>query len=410
MKNPLFIFVFLFLLFHQTIFPAGMSGFTLPDTITADTSKPEAVSSHPDVFISPLPSLVKETSGIIFFRDRIWTHNDSGGKPELYAIDTATGEIVQTVVLAGAKNVDWEDIAQDLHHIYIGDFGNNRGNRKDLKIYQLLKRDIPRKGNAEIEKYRVINFSYGDQQSFEKRMNRHDFDCEAMVAVGDSLYLFSKNWADQQTKTYVIPAKEGDYNVYPREIFDAGGLITGAGLSPDGSQLALIGYIDYESFMWLFRDYMSTNIFSGRHLRVNLPDMVFVQTEGICFISEDGLLISCEESAEFPSLFEINADSLWMKAENRLGDYFSRHILISGMPPEVSRRLRVDILDLPEPVFHFELRNRRWVKLDEGSGRMDEKDRKVRISIKTKDLENGLYFLKIESGEHSLIRKVRVKH
>ena len=410
MKKPLFVFVFLFLLIHQTTFPAGLSGFMLPDTIAADTSNPEAISSHPDVFISPLPSLVKETSGIIFFRNKIWTHNDSGGKPELYAIDTASGEIVQTIRLAGAKNIDWEDITQDVHHIYIGDFGNNRGNRKDLKIYQLPKQAVPDKGDAETENYRVITFSYGDQQSYEKRMNRHDFDCEAMVAFGDSIFLFSKNWAGQQTKRYALPAQAGEYIAYPEEVFDAGGLITGAGLSPDGRQLALIGYIDYESFIWLFRNYKGNNFFSDEHLRVNMPDMIFVQTEGICFVSEDGLIISCEESAEFPSLFEINADSLWSKAENRLGDYFSGHILISGMPPEVSRRLRVDVLELPEPVFHFELRNRRWVKLDEGSGRMDEKDRKVRISIKTKDLENGLYFLKIESGEHSLIRKVRIKH
>lgn len=409
MKIPFILSVLLFSL-TLTLARPSYCWPILSDTINADSSALKAISSHPEMFISPLPSMVKENSGIIFFRDRIWTHNDSGGKPEIYGIDTATGKIVQTIKLTGAKNIDWEDIAQDAHHIYIGDFGNNRGNRQDLKIYKIPKQEILAQEDQKIKKYEVISFSYGDQQSFEKRMNRNDFDCEAMVAAGDSLFLFSKNWADQQTKMYVLPTNPGNYTVYPREIFDAGGLITGAGLSPDGSQLALIGYIDYESFMWLFRDYRGTNFFSGRHLRVNFPDMVFVQTEGICFVSDDGLLISCEESADFPSLFSINADSLWTKAENQLGDYFSGNILISGMPPEVSRRLNVDLLKLPDPDFHFELRNRRWEKLDEGFGRKDKHNRKVRISMKTKHLENGLYFLKIESGEHSLIRKVRVKH
>lgn len=409
MKLPCFLLFLFFMLNHSWAF-TNYSVCSPSDTLTKDTSSLEAISSHPDVFISPLSSLVKETSGIIFFRDKIWTHNDSGGKPELYAIDTASGEIVQTIRLAGAENVDWEDIAQDVHHIYIGDFGNNRGNRKDLQIYQLPKQNIPDAGDADIDNYRIIRFSYGDQQSFDKRMNHHDFDCEAMVAARDSIFLFSKNWADQQTRLYALPAKAGVYEVFPMEVFDAGGLVTGAGLSPDGRQLALIGYIDFESFIWLFRDYGGINFFSGKHLRVNMPDMVFLQTEGICFVSEDRLLISCEESAEFPSLFKFNVDSLWITAKHRLGDYFSGHIIISGMPPEVSRRLRVDILELPEPAFYFELRNRRWEKLDEGSGKMDDRDRKVRISIKTKDLENGLYFLKIESGENSLIRKVRIKN
>ena len=53
---------------------------------------------------------------------------------------------VKTIFLGGdflsvnkEENVDWEDITQDETHIYIADFGNNNGNRTDLKIYKILK-------------------------------------------------------------------------------------------------------------------------------------------------------------------------------------------------------------------------------------------------------------------------------
>ncbi|PKP22334.1 MAG: hypothetical protein CVU06_09535, partial [Bacteroidetes bacterium HGW-Bacteroidetes-22] len=33
-----------------------------------------------------LPNAVNETSGLIWFRGAWWTHNDSGGKPEIYRL------------------------------------------------------------------------------------------------------------------------------------------------------------------------------------------------------------------------------------------------------------------------------------------------------------------------------------
>ena len=36
------------------------------------------------VLKSELPEEVKETSGLFFHNGRLWTHNDSGGKPILF--------------------------------------------------------------------------------------------------------------------------------------------------------------------------------------------------------------------------------------------------------------------------------------------------------------------------------------
>ena len=60
----------------------------------------------PLFFLKPkaeLPKEINETSGLFFHNGRLWTHNDSGGKPILFALDTTTFEIVQKVKLSHAQ-------------------------------------------------------------------------------------------------------------------------------------------------------------------------------------------------------------------------------------------------------------------------------------------------------------------
>jgi hypothetical protein len=49
-----------------------------------------------------LPTQIKETSGLILLNQQLVTHNDSGGEPELYEIDSLTGAITRTVVVSNA--------------------------------------------------------------------------------------------------------------------------------------------------------------------------------------------------------------------------------------------------------------------------------------------------------------------
>lgn len=63
--------------------------------------------------VTTLPSIVQETSGIETTNPvYIWTHNDSGGEPELYKIDTF-GTLIKTIVIKNAQNTDWEDVTSD---------------------------------------------------------------------------------------------------------------------------------------------------------------------------------------------------------------------------------------------------------------------------------------------------------
>ncbi|MDP5028761.1 MAG: hypothetical protein NWQ14_11100 [Flavobacterium sp.] len=58
-----------------------------------------------------------ETSGLLFYNNSIITFNDSGGDANLYEINSTTGNILRTVSITNATNVDWEDITQDASFI-----------------------------------------------------------------------------------------------------------------------------------------------------------------------------------------------------------------------------------------------------------------------------------------------------
>lgn len=230
--------------------------------------------------ITLLPDLLRETSGLIFTNDNLWTLNDSGNENKLYRIDSLTGEVQFSVSVSASENVDWEDMAQSPTHIFVGDFGNNEGNRQDLKIYKIPKTDLGQVAALS----EVISFDWPDQTDFEANPLNHNFDCEAFFFYNDSLHLFSKNWADRQTKHYVLPAEAGTYTAIQKETFNAEGLVTAADRSEDGVVI-LLGYTQSAlNFMWLLFDYEGTNFFSGNKRRIELGSFVVnSQTEAIAF-------------------------------------------------------------------------------------------------------------------------------
>ena len=184
-----------------------------------------------------LPDLLEESSGAAFIDGQLWTHNDGGNPNEIYRIDTLTGEILQTVLVGNLENEDWEDMAQNDTHLFIGDFGNNLGNRMDLGIGRIDRNDL---GNL-IVSAEFINFSFSDQTDFTERLNDNDYDCEAFFYYQDSLHLFTKNWVDEQTRHYTLPATPGTHVAQLRETFDVQGLIAGAAIDEaSGTILSLI--------------------------------------------------------------------------------------------------------------------------------------------------------------------------
>lgn len=93
---------------------------------------------------------ITESSGLAASRRSpgvLWTVNDSGGGPFLYATDRA-GRARGTIAVAGADNVDWEDLAvgpgtNGEDTLYVAETGDNARQRDDPAIYRVAEPTLP---------------------------------------------------------------------------------------------------------------------------------------------------------------------------------------------------------------------------------------------------------------------------
>ncbi|TDE13769.1 hypothetical protein [Dyadobacter psychrotolerans] len=187
--------------------------------------------------VGKLPKIATESSGLAKGEkvNTFWTHNDSGGKPELYEIDPS-GKLLSTKAIAGAENIDWEDLAREGDGtLYIGDFGNNDNNRQTLDIYKLPA------GKSSAEK---ITFNYAGQKTFPPAAAGMIYDCEAFFYSSKNLYLFSKKGfkSDEYVRLYRMPAEPGNYSLSPVDSIQIETQVTSADISPDGKTFALLTY------------------------------------------------------------------------------------------------------------------------------------------------------------------------
>jgi hypothetical protein len=65
-----------------------------------------------------------------------WAHNDSGDAPRIFELER-DGTVRREVTVAGAENVDWEDIAIRGRTLYIGDIGDNLAQRPEIAVYRM---------------------------------------------------------------------------------------------------------------------------------------------------------------------------------------------------------------------------------------------------------------------------------
>lgn len=263
--------------------------------------------------ITELDDIVSETSGLIYVNDRLITHNDSGGMNALYEVNEQNGGIVRTVNVENATNVDWEDICQDDDHIYIGDIGNNNGNRTNLRIYKVLKSDYL---NSEQVTAEIINFSYKDQTDFTSANNNTNFDAEGLISYGDNLFIFTKNWVDQRSNIYRLSKLAGTYEIVKTDEFNAEGLITGAVYNPLSDKVILSGYGGLSAFAIELRGFSGGKFSNGviDKYALGIPLTESFQAEGIAYKNATLHYVSTEKNTlGNPSLYSLNSATLGLE-------------------------------------------------------------------------------------------------
>jgi hypothetical protein len=250
-----------------------------------------------------LPDELSESSGMIIYNSLLWTFNDSENEPDLYGINTSTGEIVKIIHIINAENVDWEDISQDESRIYIGDIGNSSGNRDSLRIYIINKTDIS--GDCEQNcTANKINFVFANQVNFNPEYHATSFDCESLISVGDSLYVFTKDWINFRAVLYSMPKISGSYAAKPIVAFNSEGLVTGASYELESEQIALCGYNNYIPFILLIDVSTGLNIDDQMINRFEFIEFIGLQIEGIDYSGEK-IYLTSENSAQPQAFFEF---------------------------------------------------------------------------------------------------------
>lgn len=301
-------FIFIFFIFLKST-PAFNQVYGCTDP-SANNYNPSATDNNgsctyndtyytPPAAVDPISDTLKESSGLQWAGNALWSFNDRGGTPDLYRINPAGKAILQTVRLSGATNVDWEDAAFDGTYFYIGDFGNNlNGSRTNLKIYKFPVSAIPDhnthpQATIAEEQIEVISFTYSDQPQppASAALNTTKFDCEAMIVDEGKIHLFTKDWVDFTSTHYVINnVTAGTYVAEPAETLDAGYLVTSADKVAGKKVTVLLGYENSgfgTHYMHILSDYREGNYFNGNKRKITLPGALYMgQAEGITFIND----------------------------------------------------------------------------------------------------------------------------
>ncbi|MBR9989446.1 MAG: hypothetical protein KFH98_06800, partial [Gemmatimonadetes bacterium] len=190
-----------------------------------------------------LPVDVHETSGLaISTHDPLvlWTHNDRGHGPVLYAVG-ADGRLVARVHVTGAESVDWEDLeiapCESGVCLYIADIGDNNAVRDGITIYEVPEPALNARASAPA---RALHARYPDGAR----------DAESLfILPGGDMYIITKG-TDGPVILYRYPvAARGESGVVLERVREAMAqpqhrmqYVTGATTVGDGSRVAIRTY------------------------------------------------------------------------------------------------------------------------------------------------------------------------
>ena len=234
---------------------------------------------------------IKESSGIVAsYRNKglIWTHNDSGDKNRLFAMDS-NGKGTREFYLEGASNRDWEAISMatfpEGSFIYVGDIGDNNNEFPTSTIYRVPEPEItgstPQSNT--LQNVQKITYKYVDGAR----------DAEAFLIDQSSKDIFIISKRESSKRLYRLPFPQSYTQTNTAEFvqeltFSAGAgtplFIVDGNVSVDNKEIIIKNYL--QIFHW------------SRNANESIPDalkrtpkmqpyLAEPQGEGICF-AQDG--------------------------------------------------------------------------------------------------------------------------
>ena len=219
------------LLSHLLVFTIGIGLYAPAAVIDTPPWQPAGKYIHPDI---------KESSGIVAsrqFEGVYWTLNDSGNPATLYATQL-NGELIQEIAVKGSGNFDWEALGiDDKNQLWIGEIGNNSRLRFDLKVVVVAEPDPFTETEAEV----IASYPY--------RYPNENVDAEGLFIVEGVPYIVSKE--RERAVLYRFPTLQTDTKQVLEKVgeFAEAKFVTGAGVSEDGTRLAVCTY----DALWIYQ-------------------------------------------------------------------------------------------------------------------------------------------------------------
>ncbi|MCX7992539.1 MAG: hypothetical protein N2651_02595 [Fimbriimonadales bacterium] len=285
----------------------------------------EVLTLQPRAIVRHQP--IDEMSGIARSRTYegvFWVHNDSGDRPRIFPIRLDGSVVIppfvsrrdssdrpedpsvvyEGILIEGAANIDWEDIAIAGDTLYIADVGNNVNARRDLAVY-VVKEPNP-EATLQAHTLKRIPIAYPDQKAFPGDV--WHFDCEAVFVFQGKLYLLTKHRAPRQmstpengTKLYRLDSQHTD-RVNMLSLVDShpdlGGWVTAAAMSPDERTLAVLCQAPQQS-IWLFERPVRGDKFLTQGKARRIPVRDGKQCEAIEWVDNERLVITNEQREIF---------------------------------------------------------------------------------------------------------------
>ncbi len=273
------------------------------------------------------PRLV-ESSGVAVsraFPGVLWTHNDSGDGPYVYATDLR-GADRGALLIPGAQAIDWEDMSLGpcpvpftlqtrptrvtaATCLYLADTGDNLEFRPFVTIYAIPEPAPPERASDTLGTTRapaVMRLRYPD--------GPHDVEAVYVSPRDTAVYLVSKGatrgsairlyrvdrsaWrATDTTLEIVVATLVQTLDILPSA--EAGRLVTAGAVRPDGRVVALRTYTE----IYLFYPGVGGRLVAARDRPCNIAGME-IGGEAIDFLDDSALVMTSEAGRSRPGTID----------------------------------------------------------------------------------------------------------
>ncbi|MCZ4224801.1 hypothetical protein [Pedobacter rhodius] len=257
-----------------------------------------------------IPAELSETSGLFISKDDLFfVHNDSGDTSRFFAID-AKGNLLSTLYFKGDLSkkhfgvTDCEDMAggpglvKDKRYIYLGDIGDNGGNRPYVTVYRFAE---PNKFSSkmEIESEAVyLKYPNGPQDAETLMIDPILKELIIISKRQDTVGIYSTSLIFKNKDT-VTMKKRGSLFLPGKGLAK---YVVSGDISRDGRQIILKTYTNVYYWLRNGKEPISQTL---RRIPTKLPYILEPQGEAIGF-SPDGKAYYCISEGKNAVIYRYN--------------------------------------------------------------------------------------------------------